>query len=160
MGILENKIVGPYFFPEHVHINADIYAAFLDETLSELLENIPLALLINMIFQQDGHPAHTSIAARTVLDRKFPNRWIGINSNLHEWPPRSPDLMPLDFFAWGYIKDQVYQTLSNSRRDLMNRIQNAAANISPDMLCRVRESFLRRIVLCAEQGGGYFEHLL
>jgi len=62
MGILEYKIVGPYFFPEHVRINADVCAAFLDETLGELLENIPLGLLINMIFQQDGHPAHTSIA--------------------------------------------------------------------------------------------------
>jgi len=42
----------------------------------------------------------------------------------------------------------------------MNRIQNAVANILPDMLCRVRESFLRRIVLCAKQGSSYFEYLL
>ncbi|GBL76778.1 hypothetical protein AVEN_53448-1 [Araneus ventricosus] len=24
-----------------------------------------------------------------------------------EWPPRSPDLNPLDFFLWGYIKQRV-----------------------------------------------------
>ena len=23
-------------------------------------------------------------------------------------PPRSPDVMPRDFFLWGYVKDQVY----------------------------------------------------
>lgn len=25
------------------------------------------------------------------------------------WPPRSPDLTPLDFFWWGYIKCQVFK---------------------------------------------------
>ena len=25
------------------------------------------------------------------------------------WPPRSPDLTPLDFFVWGFIKDVVYR---------------------------------------------------
>ena len=25
------------------------------------------------------------------------------------WPLRSPDLTPLDFFAWGFIKDVVYR---------------------------------------------------
>jgi hypothetical protein len=23
------------------------------------------------------------------------------------WPPRSPDLIPLDFFFWGFVKDIV-----------------------------------------------------
>jgi hypothetical protein len=25
-----------------------------------------------------------------------------------EWPARSPDLTPINFFLWGYKKDQVY----------------------------------------------------
>ena len=24
------------------------------------------------------------------------------------WPPRSPDLMPCDFFLWAYVKDHVF----------------------------------------------------
>ncbi|GBM81581.1 hypothetical protein AVEN_82167-1 [Araneus ventricosus] len=24
------------------------------------------------------------------------------------WPPRSPDVTPLDFCFWGYVKDKVY----------------------------------------------------
>ncbi|GBO40468.1 hypothetical protein AVEN_267533-1 [Araneus ventricosus] len=27
-----------------------------------------------------------------------------------EWPPCSPELNPLDFFLWGYIKQRVYET--------------------------------------------------
>ena len=26
------------------------------------------------------------------------------------WPPRSPDITPLDFFLWGYVKDRVCRT--------------------------------------------------
>jgi hypothetical protein len=24
------------------------------------------------------------------------------------WPPRSPDITPLDFFLWGYVKSNVF----------------------------------------------------
>lgn len=71
-----------------------------------------------------------------------------------------PYLTPLDFFLWGYLKDQVYHTLPHNRDDLINRIQTAVLRISPQMLRRVRESFVRRVVLCEEHDGGYFEHLL
>jgi hypothetical protein len=47
-----------------------------------------------MHFQQDGAPPH-------------PGRWIGRAAPL-PWPPRSPDLTPLDFFLWGFVKDRVY----------------------------------------------------
>lgn len=158
-GILDDMIIGPFIFPENQNINGEIYADFIENTLDDLLENVPLALS-TIIFQQDGHPAHTSIVARTILNRKFPNRWIGKYSNFQEWPPRSPDLTPLDFFLWGYLKDQVYQTLPHNRDDLINRIQTASLQISPEMLRGVRESFVRRVALCEEHDGGYFEYLL
>ena len=50
-----------------------------------------------MWYQHDGAPAHFSIAARQVLNDKYPNRWIGRGGPV-PWPPRSPDLTPLDFF--------------------------------------------------------------
>lgn len=121
---------------------------------------MPLALRSAIIFQQDGHPAHTSVIARTILNKKFPNKWIGIHSNFQEWPPRSPDLTPLDFFLWGFLKDKIYQTLPLNREDLIDRIKTATLQISPQILRRVRESFVRRVVLCEEHDGGYFEHLL
>jgi hypothetical protein len=32
------------------------------------------------------------------LNEKFPNVWIGRGGPIH-WPPRSPDLTPMDFFV-------------------------------------------------------------
>jgi len=43
------------------------------------------------------------------LDATFSNRWIGREGPTH-WPPRSPDITPLDFFLWGYVKDKVFST--------------------------------------------------
>ena len=53
-----------------------------------------------MVSAYDGAPAHFSIAARQVLNDKYPNRWIGRGGPV-PWPPRSPDLTPLDFFFMG-----------------------------------------------------------
>lgn len=47
----------------------------------------------------------TFMNLRQFLDTTFPE-WIGWGSAV-AWPPRSPDLTPLDFHLWGYFKDQV-----------------------------------------------------
>ncbi|KAJ4428699.1 hypothetical protein ANN_25692 [Periplaneta americana] len=50
-------------------------------------------------FQQDGAPPHYALMA----DRRLPGKWIGRRGAV-EWPARSPDLTPLDFFLWGHLK--------------------------------------------------------
>ena len=62
-----------------------------------------------MIFQQDGAPPHWRLDVRKFLDDTFPYRWIG-RGGPTPWPPRSPNITPLDFFLWGYVKDRVYAT--------------------------------------------------
>jgi len=51
----------------------------------------------NIIFQHDGAPAHNSHIVRDYLNAQLQNRWLGTYGPI-EWPPRSPDLTPLDFF--------------------------------------------------------------
>jgi hypothetical protein len=40
---------------------------------------------------------------RRCLDRLFPGQWIGRRGSV-EWPPRSPDLTPLDVLLVGAIE--------------------------------------------------------
>mgnify|MGYP006961465124 CR=1 FL=1 len=101
LGVIGNHVIGPEFIDGNV--DAQYYSQFLLHRLDELLEDVPLANRLDMIFQQDGHPAHTSLLARRVLNQKFPRRWIGLHGP-QEWPPRSPDLTPMDFFVWGFLK--------------------------------------------------------
>lgn len=53
---------------------------------------------------------------REFLDNAFPERWIGIGRRGPiEWLARSPDLAPLDFFLWGYLKSKDLKTEYGSR---------------------------------------------
>ena len=53
-------------------------------------------------FQHDGAPAHNAQIVSNYLLERFSN-WIG-NRGPIAWPPRSPDLTPLDFFCGELLK--------------------------------------------------------
>jgi hypothetical protein len=42
----------------------------------------------------------------------LPDRWVGragaADEEWMQWPPRSPDLTPRDFFLWGNVKEQLF----------------------------------------------------
>ncbi|GFX28172.1 uncharacterized protein TNCV_424991 [Trichonephila clavipes] len=58
-------------------------------------------------FQQDGTACHTARATIDLLKDTFGDRLISRFGPLN-WPPRSCDLTPLDYFLWGYVKSLVY----------------------------------------------------
>jgi len=78
-------------FPDYKHLLQGLYIA---PQLEEFQSWI--------IFQQDGAPPHRGSHVRWFLDATFPNRWNGRDGPT-PWPPRSPDITPLDFFLWGYV---------------------------------------------------------
>jgi hypothetical protein len=51
----------------------------------------------NVVFQQDGALPHWARIIREFLDVHFPGRWVG-RDRTTPWPPRSPDITPLDLF--------------------------------------------------------------
>ncbi|GBM70207.1 hypothetical protein AVEN_60135-1 [Araneus ventricosus] len=77
-----------------------------------------------------------------------------------EWPPHSPDLNPLDFFLWGYIKQQVYATPTPTLQELQNRITDACASVSPAMLQmhNVQREVQSSVQMCIVAEGHHFEH--
>ena len=156
-GKVGDQLVGPHFFEGK--LNGPRYREFLETDLPFLLENVPLAVRQQMWFQHDGCPAHYSGVAREVLDRDYNGRWIGREGPVN-WPARSPDLTSPDFFLWGYLKNKVYETAPTSREDMMQKIINACASITPDMLISCVRSFEVRINKCIEVQGYQFEHLL
>ena len=83
-------------------------------------------------------------------------------SHLVTWPPRSPDLTPLDFCLWGWIKQEVCRERVNTRDELQVCIMNAAALIHEHHreLRNATQDVLRRAQKCIDVGGGILEHLL
>lgn len=100
-GIVGNHIIGPFFIEGN--LNGDNYLALLQNDVVPTLINLypnpenPQVPTNTIWFQQDGAPPHYRANVRQYLNSTFPNRWIGRRGAI-EWPARSPDLTPLDFF--------------------------------------------------------------
>lgn len=156
-GIFNGQILGPVELP--AILNGQNYLQFLQNDLVELLEDTPIALRRTMWLQNDGCPAHYALQVRAYLNQAYPDRWIGRLGPIL-WPPRSPDLNPLDFFYWGCLKDKVYAKPIQNQEELRHRVTEAAREISQLSLRRLKRSFLKRCQLCIEQNGRQFEHLL
>lgn len=159
-GILANEIIGPFFIDGN--LDGLKYLLLLHNEIvpamraSATRQNIPWN---EVYFQQDGAPAHFLRMVRDYLDLVFPNRWIGRGGPIL-WPPRSPDLTPLDYFLWGYLKDKVFRTSVTSLREMEDRILANCLIPDENMFERVRQSFGQRILICIHEEGKQFEHLL
>lgn len=91
------RIIGPIFFT--CTVDSNVYCDIINQFIS-LLEVDER----DIIFQQDGARPHTSVQTTAFLKSFFGNRLVSKGL----WPPRSPDLTPLDFFLWGHLKNKVY----------------------------------------------------
>lgn len=166
-GILGDQIIGPFFIPGNLH--GDLYYELLEDAIepriTEIIEDSMTGKNMedfeedSVIFQQDGCPAHYKKKVREFLNKHYPNRWIGRRGFI-EWPPRSPDMAPNDFFLWGHLKSIVYRTPPNSIDELRTRIVEACNAIPFETFEAVRNSFSQRLFYCQEVNGAQFEHLL
>lgn len=157
-GILNGQLIGPFELPEN--LNGATYLYFLQNNLPTLLEDVPLNIYREMWYQQDGCPAHYARPVREYLNEEYPDRWIGRLGSIL-WPPRSPDLNPVDFFYWGCIKEKVYSKPIENLLELRQKIDAASEEIKARRYARlVNRSFLRRCRACIRAGGKQFEHLL
>lgn len=157
-GILgENLFVS--FLPQR--LNGERFLNFLTTDLPNLLENVPLLERIDAWFMMDGAPAHYSRNVRHHISNTYGEKWIGRGGPV-PWPPRSPDLNPLDFFLWGHLKNIVYSTPVDSVEDLRQRIENGIESIRqmPGVFGRVRQSMTRRLDACLLNRGRNFEQFL
>lgn len=111
-----------------------------------------------IVFQQDGCPAHWAVSVREHLNQCFPGSWIGRDGPI-PWPPRSPDLTPLDFFVWGRAKELVYTTEITTKEELLQRIMAAFEVMKQEMKLKITTTEVRnRCRKCIRNGGGHFEH--
>lgn len=90
--VMSRKKIFITFFRQNV--TAEVYVQMVEQFIATLSQDE----LDRAWFQQDGAPAHTARTTLFFLNRTFPGRVISKGL----WPPRSPDLTPLDFFMGFY----------------------------------------------------------
>lgn len=157
-GIVGNRIIGPILFQGQ--LTGVRYLGFLQNEIEDHLDNLPLAVLRRIYFQQDGAPPHNTREVLNYLTEHFNNQVIATNGPVR-WPARSPDLTVLDFFIWGYVKEKVYYAAAPATLEILEeRILRAFRSITPQMLRNVMRETIERAGMCLEQGGMHFENLL
>lgn len=160
-GILGDHIIGPIFLDENLTgvLYLNLLQNVIHPQIEETVANNRVEFENPVIFQQDGAPPHFFRPVRDWLDQTYPGRWIGRRGPM-EWPARSPDLTPLDFFLWGYVKSKVYVTKPQTIEELKTRIRQVCSSITADTFQNVRNEFRNRLFYCQVVQGQHFENLL
>ena len=146
------------------NIEGDDYLQLINEEVVPALQQFPRYRgRRNDRFQrlwwlQDGAPCHRRRAVTDRLTELFGNRVIALNRAV-EWPPRSPDLTPLDFFLWGYLKSKVFETPAGNLEELEQRIRHETNSLRHDraMVRRAVFDMVRRAGVCVQRDGGHVE---
>lgn len=133
-GIHARGLVGPYFFDNTV--TGQTYLKMLEDLRGQMDEDPEVATIVH--FMQDGAPPHYALIVRQFLDSCFGD-WI-VRCGKIEWPARSCDQTPCDFFLWGLLKDRVFArhplTLPDSRKIIeeeVNEPPDTDRNPAPHM---------------------------
>lgn len=134
-------------------MNGARYCKILNEHVVPYFQRNP-----TMIFQQDGASPHYAIEARQILDERLPGRWLGRRGPT-EWPARSPDLTPCDYWLWPYVKSLVFinnrqfETLDSLREVIQKKINDIPLKMFRDSM----RNYEKRIRQCRDSEGGVFE---
>ena len=110
-------------------------------------------------FQQDGATPHMANITMQWLDKRFPERLISRRRG-PEWAPHSPDLNPLNFYLWGFLKDSVYENHPTTIAELKQAITSKIRKIKKAECVKVMNNFARRIKERLKQNGCHLEHVL
>ncbi|GFT21145.1 putative transposable element [Trichonephila clavipes] len=105
------------------------------------------ALWAGGILLQNDEGHNVTVNARAtinLLKDTFGDRLISRFGPVN-WPPRSCDLTPLDYFLWGYVKSLVYADKPQTLDHLEDNIRRVIADIRPQMLEKVIENWTSRL---------------
>ncbi|GFV86298.1 putative transposase [Trichonephila clavipes] len=137
-------IIGPYFKNDEGHnvtVNGDRYRVMITNFFIPELNNHDVQ---ELWFQQDGATCHTARATIDLLKDTFGDHLISRFGPVN-WPPRSCDLTPLDYFLWCYVKSLVYADMPQTLDHLEDNIRRFIADIRPQMLEKVIENWTSRL---------------
>ena len=155
-------IIGPFFFEDGngctQTVNKERYVRILERFWATVQEG-STSDGDEIWFQQDGATPHTSKMALQWLQERLGERIISRGTDT-PWPPHSPDLTPLDFYLWGFLKSRVYSGSPESLGELKRAIRRQVRAITPATCARVIGHVAKRADVCLLRKGGHLENVL
>ena len=155
------NVIGPFFFRHN--LNGEQYLQMINEQVVPALRrmrhygpnrNGQLSVLVGARRRSSSQKTNCFRAFDRIVWRTNccaePSR---------KWPPHSPDLTPLDFFLWGYLKAKVYVTPPANLDDLEMRIRDEMDILKQnrEMVHRSVSAMIGKAEICLERHGGHVE---
>ncbi|GFS76579.1 putative transposable element [Trichonephila clavipes] len=152
-------IIGPYFKNDEGHnvaVNGDRYRAMNTNFFIPELNNHGVQ---ELWFQQDVATCPTARATIDLLKDTFGDCLISHFGPVN-WPSRSCDLTPLDYFLWGYVKSLIYADKQQTLDHLTDNIRRVIADIRPQMLEKVIENWTSRLDYIRDSRGSHMPEII
>ena len=147
-------VTKPFFVNSNgIKVNKENYRLHLKKELFPTIER--LVKRDDWIFAQDGAPSHRSALVQDFLSSYLKRRFI----RAEEWPPSSPDLNPLDYFFWDFVKTRVYEGRYGrpfaSEDELKERIKSVWKDSATDLttIRKAIKQFVPRLKYVEEKHG-------
>ena len=121
-GCSTTESLDPFFVMQNSYL--EMLESFVYPHIQEVQDVIfsRMVLLLNLLLR-----------VRESLNRQLPGKWIARGGPI-AWPARSPDVTPLDFFFWDYVKDCVFSNPLKDIEGLKDRITEVITLFNTDML--------------------------
>ena len=168
-------LIGPFFIEDLPVVQAAPQKTLKSVGYNELLRTKVLPFIrtwcnnnncniTDFWFQQDGATCHTTAANRNLLTTEFQGQVITIiprQTAVGEFPARSCDLTPMDYWYWAWLKGVVaaggpYTSHASHRA----AIEQAARTTNLVHMRNACYSVQRRVTACIRANGGHFERFL
>jgi hypothetical protein len=108
----------------------------------------------------EGVMEYFTCAVGDALNSTYYDQWISGGPTAR--PPRLPDMNPLNFHLWGYLKTLGYAVPVDNKEALHYHIVEACRIIRnyPSIFKRMWQSMMRSVKAHIQSHRGCFEHLL
>jgi len=149
------SLLGPYFFDSD--LNDQAYLTLFDtKILPSLLQSYE-SNIVGLWWVPDSKVAILTKEVREQLSRVFGNNVLAPGCGV-QWPAKSPDLNPMDYFFWGYLKKKVFANPPASLEIMEKQIQDACDEIrQTNVVSNAMQELKRRTNSCIQRKGQHLE---
>lgn len=144
--------------PKKVKVNSDYYITRILKPLLEVeLPKLYPGELSKITVHHDQAPSH--ISKKTALYAENLKAKLGITiMQKRDIPVKSPDVSPLDFFGFGFLKRQLFQRKPKTQDGVWKVLREEWSRIDQNLITKTFNSWKRRLRLVAARSGRHIEN--
>ena len=146
----EDHIMSPHIFEVGLKVNTKGYLDVLKSVVITWCNQVAGGW--PWVWQQDSAPTHKSKETQAWLQKECYDF-----VRFTQWLPSSPDLNPLDYIVWSYVKNITNMTSHNTKASLIAAIRQVLAELPPALVEKACSQFRIRFEAVIGAEGGHIE---